>query len=134
MGRHKNYVGRFSDLLYCRGIVQQSQGVAGNLDMVRSGIAAIIIGIGFGIPAVVYKTDLPQWIKIIIHMGIGCLIMTGASMLGGWLPVDKGLPTMLKMLTVQLAAAFAIWSYYYISARIESKKINRKIRELQQDK
>ena len=56
---------------------------ASGYGMARSGITAIIIGIGFGVPTLIYETELPQWLKVLIHMGTGCLVMTGASMLGG---------------------------------------------------
>lgn len=40
-------------------------------------IGCIIVGLGFGLPAMIYhKDNLPMPFKIIIHMGTGCIIYT----------------------------------------------------------
>lgn len=105
---------------------------ASGYGMARSGITTVIIGVGFGVPTMIYETELPQWLKFLIHMGTGCLVMIGASMLIGWLSVANGLPAVLKGAAVQVALAFAVWGCYYISAWSEAKRINRKIKEKQQ--
>ena len=38
-------------------------------------IASVIVGLGFGVPTMVYKSDkLPMPVKVLVHMGIGCII------------------------------------------------------------
>jgi hypothetical protein len=40
-------------------------------------IGSIIVGLGFGVPTFIYRKDsLPMPIRVIIHMGTGCIIYT----------------------------------------------------------
>ena len=40
-------------------------------------IGCLIVGLGFGLPTMIYhKDNLPMPFKIIIHMGTGCIIYT----------------------------------------------------------
>ena len=100
--------------------------------MARVGAAVILIGIGFGIPSLIYETELRMWLKIFIHMGIGCLVMTGASMLGGWLPVDKGLSAVLIALVIEAVIAFILLGVNILIATAEARRLNQKIKEQQQ--
>ena len=61
-------------LIYCIvfGLIGGEETFASGYGIARSGLDAVIIGIGFGIPAVVYETKLKMWLKVLIHMGIGC--------------------------------------------------------------
>lgn len=120
-------------LLSCivNGLVVGTENFASGYGMARDGAAVILIGLGFGIPLLIYETELRSWIKILIHMGTGCIVMIGASVFGGWLPVDKGLPAVLIVSAFQVVVAFAIWGCYFLSALIEAKKMNRKIKEKQ---
>ena len=44
-----------------------------------------IVGIGFGVPTVVYNSEkLPTPVKVLIHMGIGCVIYTIVAYAVGW--------------------------------------------------
>ena len=43
----------------------------------KMALGSILVGLGFGVPTVVYNIEkIPQPIKVIIHMGIGCVIYT----------------------------------------------------------
>ena len=49
-------------------------------------IGCIIVGLGFGLPAMIYQKDnLPMPFKIIIHMGTGCIIYTIVAYTVGWI-------------------------------------------------
>ena len=46
----------------------------------------IVVGLGFGLPSVVYQKDnLPMPIRVLIHMGIGCVVYTIVAYAVGWL-------------------------------------------------
>ena len=69
-------------LIYCIvfGLIGGEEKFASGYGIARAGLGAVIIGIGFGIPSVVYETKLKMWLKMLIHMGIGCTVMIGASL------------------------------------------------------
>jgi hypothetical protein len=49
-------------------------------------IGCVLIGLGFGVPAIVYnKESLPMPIKVIIHMEIGCVVYTVVGYAIGWI-------------------------------------------------
>ena len=49
-------------------------------------IGCIIVGLGFGLPTMIYhKDNLPMPFKIIIHMGTGCIIYTIVAYTVGWI-------------------------------------------------
>ena len=56
------------------GLADGTGKFASGYGMARVGAAVILIGIGFGIPSLIYETELRMWLKIFIHMGIGCLV------------------------------------------------------------
>ena len=69
------------------------------LDMIYKGIfslenymftkmvtGCVLIGLGFGVPSVIYQKDnLPMPIKILIHMGTGCVVYTIVAYSVGWM-------------------------------------------------
>ena len=71
-------------------------------------LGAIVVGLGFSIPGIVYESpNLPYVMKIVIHMGIGCAIC--------------------------LVTAFALWFgfslYYKKQAKKMDDRIKNKLRE-----
>lgn len=122
-------------LIYCIvfGLIGGEETFASGYGIARSGLDAVIIGIGFGIPAVVYETKLKMWLKVLIHMGIGCTVMIGASFLRVGLPTQKGMLATLAVVTIQVISAFVIWAIRFIPMMIQAKKMNQKIKEKQQD-
>lgn len=99
--------------------------------MARSVGAVVLIGLGFGLPSVIYKTELPTGLKVAVHMGIGCLVMAAASWIAGWLRLEQGLWPVLGLLGVQIVCAFLVWLAYYLRTRQLAKKMNKQIREKQ---
>ena len=56
-----------------------------NYQLTKMVIGSVIVGLGFGIPTVVYNNDsIPMPIRVIIHMGIGCVIYTIVAYAVGW--------------------------------------------------
>lgn len=115
------------------GLTDGAGKFASGYGMARGGIAVIVIGLGFGIPSLIYETELTMWLKVLIHMGTGCLVMAGASMLGGWLPADKGLSAVLIALAIEIALAFFFWGISFFQVFMEAKRLNEKIEERQKN-
>ena len=94
-------------------------------------IGSAIVGLGFGVPTVVYNSDrLPQPIKVLIHMGIGCVIYTIVAYAVGWFGGSATLAQGLIIAAIQLLVAFIIWFCFMRYYRKEAKEMNEKIQSL----
>lgn len=93
---------------------------------VRS-IAALIIGAGFGIPSMIYETELPAYLKVLIHMGTGVIVMLITSIAVGWIDLSRGWLPCLIVALVQIAIAFLLWLLSCVNIRRDAKKMNERI-------
>ena len=94
-------------------------------------IGSAIVGLGFGVPTVVYNSDkLPQPIKVVIHMGIGCVIYTIVAYAVGWFGGSTTLTQGLIIAAIQLVVAFIIWFCFMRYYKNEAKKMNEKIQAM----
>lgn len=109
------------------GLAGGEEKFASGYGMARASAAVFLTGIGFGIPSLVYETKLSMGLKVLIHMGIGCLVMAGASVLGGWLSMKMSLGAMVCKLAIQIAIAFIIWGLSCVRTRAVAKQMNEKI-------
>ena len=118
-------------LCFVFGLSAGEEKFASGYGMARGVAAVVLTGIGFGLPALVYETELPMALKVLIHMGIGCTVMTGASILAGWLRPEQGLKPFLAMLGVELACAFLLWGWNLLRCRKLAKQMNDRMQEKQ---
>ena len=81
-------------------------------------IGSAIVGIGFGVPTLVYNSEkLPTPVKVLIHMGTGCVIYT---------IVGQG----FAIAAIQLLVAFVIWFCFMRYYRKEARQMNDKIQSM----
>ncbi len=91
-------------------------------------IASVIVGLGFGVPTLVYKSDrIPTPVKVLVHMGIGCIIYTIVAFSVGWLGGASSVIQGILIACIQLAVAFVIWFCFMRYYRKEAKEMNDKI-------
>lgn len=108
----------------------------GNIQMTnyafsKMAIATVVIGLGFGLPAVVYDNEkLSLFTQTIIHMGTGCIIMTVTAFLVGWMPLNHGPLLMIAILLEELALAFIIWFLFYLQQKKLVKQMNQRVKEI----
>lgn len=94
-------------------------------------IGSAVVGIGFGVPTVVYNSDkLPMPVKVLIHMGIGCVIYTVVAFAVGWFGGASTIGQGLVIAGIQLLVAFIIWFCFNCYYRKEAKQMNEKIQSL----
>ncbi|MCR4597177.1 MAG: DUF3021 domain-containing protein [Lachnospiraceae bacterium] len=99
--------------------------------MTKMIIGCVIIGLGFGIPTIVYKNDsLPMPVRVLIHMGIGCVIYTIVAYAVGWIGGSASLGQGIAIAAIQLAVAFIIWFCFMRFYRSEAKRMNDKIQQM----
>lgn len=97
----------------------------------KMAIATVVIGLGFGLPAVVYDNEkLSLFTQTIIHMGTGCIIMTVTAFLVGWIPLNRGPLLMIAILLEELALAFIIWFLFYLQQKKLVKQMNQRVKEI----
>lgn len=65
-------------------------------------VGCVVVGWGFGVPAVVYrKENMPMPIRVVIHMGSGCVIYTLVACWVGWIDLSAGLWQGIGMIAAQ---------------------------------
>ena len=97
----------------------------------KMAIATIVIGLGFGLPAIVYDNEkLSLFTQTIIHMGTGCIIMTVTAFLVGWIPMHRGPLLMIAILVEEIAVAFVIWFLFYLQQKKLVKQMNQRVKEI----
>lgn len=91
----------------------------------------VLIGLGFGIPSIVYnKESLPMPMKVLIHMGIGCIVYTIAAYAVGWIGGSATIIQGIMIASIQLGAAFIIWFLFMKFYRAEAKRMNDRIQAM----
>ena len=104
-----------------------------NYQLTKMVIGSVLVGLGFGVPTVVYNREtLPMPIKVIIHMGIGCAVYTAVAYAVGWFGGAATLTQGLVIAGIQLAVAFIIWFCFMRYYRKEAKMMNDKIQAMKQ--
>lgn len=97
--------------------------------MLRFCISTFAIGLGFGIPSLIYETELSMPVKVLIHMGIGCAVMIAAAILNGWVRVENGgIWISLAIIAGQIAIAFIIWFIQYRKAKKLASEMNSRLK------
>lgn len=91
----------------------------------------VLIGLGFGVPTIVYrKESIPMPIKVLIHMGTGCVIYTVVAYAVGWMGGVTNIWQGIIIGAIQLAVAFIIWFCFVRYYKAEARKMNEKIQEM----
>ena len=94
-------------------------------------IGCVLVGLGFGVPTIVYRKDnLPMPIRVIIHMGIGCVVYTIIAYAVGWIGGSATIGQGILIAAIQLAVAFLIWFLFMKHYRAEAKRMNDRIQAM----
>lgn len=94
-------------------------------------IGCLIVGTGFGAPAIVYQKDnLPMPVCCLIHMGTGCVVYTIVAYAVGWLGSPQNIVQGVLAVLLQIGIAFAIWFLFLLHYRHEARKMNERIQEM----
>ena len=94
-------------------------------------VGCVLIGLGFGVPTIVYRKDsIPMPVRVIIHMGIGCVVDTIVAYAVGWIGGSATPGQGIIIAAIQLAVAFVIWFLFMRYYRAEAKKMNEKIQAM----
>ena len=102
-----------------------------NYQFTKMVIGCMIVGLGFGLPSIIYQKDsLPMPIRVLIHMGIGCVVYTIVAYSVGWLGNISDIGHGVLIVALQLGIAFIIWFLFLKHYRKEAKELNDKIQNM----
>ena len=124
-------------VIFCLANVIVEQIAGGHLEMhdyaySKRTLASILIGLGFGLPAIVYDDErLSLPVQTLIHLAIGTTVLAGAALYGGLLPVQQGAPALIGFFIINIVIFFALWAGIYLYYRKTGQEITRKLKEYQ---
>lgn len=119
------FVGVVFDIVYKGNISLE------NYRFTKMVIGCVLVGLGFGVPTIVYRKDtIPMPIRVIVHMGIGCVIYTMVAYAVGWIGGAATVGQGVIIAAIQLALAFMIWFLFMKYYRAEAKKMNDKLQSM----
>lgn len=102
-----------------------------NYQFTKMVLGCVFIGLGFGLPSVIYcKENLPMPVKVIIHMGTGCIVYTIVAYAVGWIDSSSSVIQGIISIAVQLAVSFSIWFLFMRYYHKEAKMLNDRIQNL----
>ena len=124
--------------IFCLVGIVFDVGYGGNFSMenyrfTKMVVGSIFVGLGFGLPTIVYNREsLPMPIRVVIHMGIGCVVYTLVAYAVGWFGGSATVTQGILIAAIQLLVAFIIWFCFMRYYRREAKKMNEKIQAMKQ--
>lgn len=93
---------------------------------------AIIVGLGFSIPGIIYeKTDLSYIVKILVHMGTGCAVFIITGYLVGWFSPEQNIWQCVLIVLGGIIVSFLLLLGFILYDRKMAKKINERIKEME---
>ena len=102
-----------------------------NYQFTKMVVGCLIIGLGFGLPTVVYHNEkLPVPIRVLVHMGIGCIVYTIVAYAVGWMGGAASIGKGILIAVIHLGIAFIIWFFFMRYYRAEAKKMNDRIQAM----
>lgn len=104
-------------------------------DFAKQSVGAMLVGVACGGTAIVYQFErLSGLLKIIIHFGVGMGVFYPVAIYLGWIPFypDRISYTVLQFLC-SCVIFMLIWSCFYLFNRNEAKRINKRLREIEQE-
>lgn len=100
-----------------------------NDEYTKQAICAMIVGLGFTVPSIVYDNDkLSRGIQVLIHMGIGLMVYFLVAFYAGWIVVKNGVLVTIATIIIMIIISFIIWFGFYLYNKNEAKKINEKLK------
>jgi len=102
-------------------------------EFIKQSVCSMISGIAFSLPTIIYKNEkIAKNLKILFHMGIGLAVYFPIAFYAGWIPEQNGLIITLFTIVIVIFVSFIIWVCFYLIYKKEAKKMNQKIRDMEE--
>ena len=93
-------------------------------------VGCILVGLGFGVPSVVYKKEsIPRPLRVIIHLGIGWIVYLIVAYAVGWMGATASIGQTILIICIQSAVFLLIWFLFFRHYKKEADEINKKLAE-----
>lgn len=101
-------------------------------DFIKYAVCAVIVGIGFWLPSVIYDNpNIAMPFKVIVHLGIGFSIYLAAAVFAGWINTDYGVLYAVISIAISILFTLLIYMCFYLYYRKEATIMNTKIKEIE---
>ncbi|MBE5901465.1 MAG: DUF3021 domain-containing protein [Lachnospiraceae bacterium] len=102
-----------------------------NFTFTRYVFGSLLVGLGFGLPTIVYQNEhIPTPVKIIIQMGIGCTVLSLTPFITGTASKNATISQHIGTTAARIGIAFFIYllsTFYY---RKEAKILNDRLQKI----
>lgn len=96
-------------------------------------LGSALVGMGFATPSIVYLSDrLRLWQQLLIHISIGMPVYLAVALWLGWMP-RQSVGAVVAFVLLALVFFFLIWSGFFLYNRREARKMNERLRQMEQD-
>ncbi len=93
-------------------------------------VGCILVGLGFGVPSVIYKKEsIPMPLRVIIHLGIGWIVYLIVAYAVGWMGATASIGQAILIICIQSAVILLIWFLFFRHYKKEADEINKKLAE-----
>ena len=93
-------------------------------------VGCILVGLGFGVPSVIYKKEIiPMPLRVIIHLGIGWIVYLIVAYAVGWMGATTSIGQAILIKCIQSAVILLIWFLFFRHYKKEADEINKKLAE-----
>ena len=115
-------------------VANQGVSTLKNYNYTKMVIGAVIVGLGFSVPGIVYETtDFSYAVKILIHMETGCVIFLITGYAVGWFSLAGGIWQCMPPILASLGTSVLLWVVFMLRDRRTAERINERIRELEDE-
>lgn len=102
-------------------------------DFVNQALGAVLVGICCGSSAIVYTFEkMAFWKKIGLHASIGLSGYFITAFKLGWVPIESSFQ-IFSYILIGILIFVGIWFCFYFYNRQEAKKVNQRLKELEQE-
>ncbi|MDR0912673.1 MAG: DUF3021 domain-containing protein [Methanobrevibacter sp.] len=96
-------------------------------------LGGIVVGLVFSLSSFIYeKEDLSTLIQTTVQMGLGFIALFIVGIYLQWIPLNEGLNVIVNWIIIALIIGFIFWGGFYIYFKIEAKKINQRLKKMNQ--
>lgn len=99
----------------------------------KQALGSILVGIACGSSSIIYTFDkIALWLRIVIHFFIGLTGFFTISYYAGWMPLGS-VYHIIGYVIIEIFIFTILWFCFYFLDRLEARKVNRRLREMEKD-
>lgn len=113
-----------------QGIIGAAAGGPAGEAFVRQAVAALLTGLGFGLPSTLFYMDrVALWAKWLAVYGVGLTVMFLAGSWAGWLPQQQGVGAVVGTALIMVAFSVVIGIISNAAFKKDVAAMNKRLAE-----